>query len=338
LKREVVELTPAQNGFLSGILPWFNARSCSVACAGCAGSERVFFRVASPRVGESAVLVVWNSGDKDWERFIAIERDLAGLVPFLPRIYAYDDKHGLILEEDLGNQTLIRRCRRAKGADVLAAYRKVLDALAEWQRVDTTRCAVISGRDMDEEMFLWESDYFAEHCVGEFFGLDAMLSAAWERERMEMAAEAAGFSKVCIHRDFQSENILLRRGAVRMVDYQGARRGPAGYDLASLLYDPYVARLTPAVSARLFEYFTSIAPVKVTARSFRICAVQRLMQALGAYANLSIHKGKERYRDFVPVALQRLKRIAAPKPSFPALLNIVDACLEACGKTGTRRC
>lgn len=332
MKRETVELTPAQAGFVKETVPWFDARTCSVTCAGWAGSDRRFVRIASRGAKDSCVLVVWDSVDRDWDRFIAIQRDLAPFVPFLPHLYAYDDRHGLILEEDLGEETLKRFCSRAAPASVARVYRKALDALAVWQRVDPGSCAVISGRDMDQEMFLWESDYFAEHCVRDYFGLDAMLTSAWEQERGRIAAEAASFPKVCIHRDFQSENILLAGGAVRFVDFQGARLGPAGYDAASLLYDPYVARLTVALSKRLFEYYRSVAPVNVPLRNFRICAVQRLMQALGAYGNLSIRKGKAWYRTFVPVALVRLRAVAVGRPSFPVLAKIVDKCLDKCKK------
>jgi hypothetical protein len=332
LKPETVELTPAQAAFLRETVAWFDLRSCRVTCAGRAGSDRRFVRVVSPDRKSSRVLVVWNSADNDWQRFIAIQRDLAETVPFLPRIYAYDDRHGLILEEDLGDLTLKKCCAGRTLASITAAYHTVLDALASWQRVDPNASATISSRDMDAEMFLWESEYFAVHCVKEYFGLDNMLTPAWERERVSLAAQAAAFPRVCIHRDFQSENILLRGASIRFVDYQGARLGPAAYDVASLLYDPYITRLTFAFGKRLFGYYQSVAPLKVSAHSFRICSLQRLMQALGAYGNLSIHKGKDWYREYVPVALWRLKAVVDGKPSFPALSAIVDACVDACEK------
>ncbi len=328
---ETVQLTPAQMGFLKETIPAFEALSCSVTSAGRAGSDRRFFRVHLPATKESFVLVAWNSEDHDWNRFISIQRDLAVRVPFLPRIFAYDDGHGLILEEDLGAVTLKKFCVRAQAAEVAAQYRRVLDALALWQQVDPLACATIASRDMDLDMFLWESEYFTTHCVKEYFGLDKLLPAAWEQERMRIAAQAAAFFKVCIHRDFQSENILLRGGSVRFVDFQGARRGPAGYDVGSLLYDPYASKLTPSLSKRLFEYYLSRVPFEVTPQSFRICSIQRLMQALGAYANLSIHKGKDWYRSYIPVALKRLEEVIGQGGDVPALAGIVAGCIRQDG-------
>jgi N-acetylmuramate 1-kinase len=229
--------------------------------------------------------------------------------------------------------TMKNFCTGSKGtaAAIEKQYKSVLDALVQWQSIPVSACAVIASRDLDLDMFLWESDYFETHCVREFFGLEKLLGTAWDMERRRIAAEAAALPKVCIHRDFQSENILLRDKRVRFVDYQGARRGPASYDVASLLYDPYIAKLSPALSKRLFEYYLTIAPAGVTERSYFVCSLQRLMQALGAYGNLSIHKGRERYRAFIPVALRRLATAIGKSKDVPALKGIVEECLAKCG-------
>jgi aminoglycoside/choline kinase family phosphotransferase len=180
---------------------------------------------------------------------------------------------------------------------------------------------------MNEEMFLWESEYFATHCVTEFFGLERMLDTAWHRQQAAIALSCASYEQVIIHRDFQSENILIHNGHIRFVDYQGARSGPAGYDVASLLQDPYVRVINPQMHERLLHYFrTSCHPLSL--EEYWQCAMQRLMQALGAYANLSLHKGKERYRAFIPVALRRLHHICEQSPRYTQLGNIVGECLN----------
>jgi N-acetylmuramate 1-kinase len=155
-----------------------------------------------------------------------------------------------------------------------------------------------------------------------------MLDDRWEKERLAIALFSAALPAVCIHRDFQSENIMIHKGAMRFVDFQGARLGPAGYDVASLVCDPYVPLLTPDVTGRLFEYYRSVAPHDVSPRSFRMCAMQRLMQALGAYGKLSIHKGKDWYRAYVPIALHRLADIIGQGRDFPVLRGIVQACIK----------
>jgi aminoglycoside/choline kinase family phosphotransferase len=333
LDAETATLTPSQEGFLKKAIPSFNEASWAITAAGRAGSDRRFVRVKSRRANKSYVLIIWDNADHDWERFLSVQRDLSPVCTFLPGIFAADGSLGLILEEDLGALTLKKYCAgRAAASSIEEKYKSVLDALVQWQRIPFLSCATIAARDMDVEMFLWESDYFTTHCVREYFGLESLVTPAWEKERRRIAQEAAAFPRVCIHRDFQSENIMLKNGRVRFVDYQGARRGPAAYDLASLLYDPYVPRLTPALCNRLFEYYLSISPAGVTAYSFGICSLQRLMQALGAYANLSIHKGKEWYREYIPIALHRLHSVAKSHSAFPELQKMAGACLNACGK------
>ena len=49
-----------------------------------------------------------------------------------------------------------------------------------------------------------------------------------------------GEPQVLLHRDFQAANIKIHHGACHWIDFQGMRLGAAGYDIASLLYDPYV--------------------------------------------------------------------------------------------------
>jgi aminoglycoside/choline kinase family phosphotransferase len=330
LAPDTINLSPAQIKFLKNTIPAFTARGWTMLSAGRAGSDRRFVRVKAKRTGESYILVIWDGKDPDWKRFISIQRDISSHMEILPAMYAYDEDLGCIVEEDLGAVTLKKYCAPPVPKGRLErVYRNVLDSLAQWQRLNPGVSAAIGSRDMDMKMFLWESGYFSEHCVTEYFGGGNLLSEGWEKERLRMAQEAASFPRVCIHRDFQSENIMLRGRMVRLVDFQGARCGPAAYDVASLLYDPYVAALTPALALRLFAYYRSIAPLDVPRRSLRICAMQRLMQALGAYANLSIHKGKQWYQAFVPIALKRLAGVAGEDEEFPVLKQVVSAC---CGK------
>ena len=120
--------------------------------AGKAGSSRYFLRLSSRN--RSFVLVVWDSTDEDWPRFLKIQNDLCSIIPFLPRIYKNDVVHGLILEEDLGSTTLKSFCQQYKtdSAGIMEKYRSVLDALftAKYKRVSESG---IAARSMDLETF-----------------------------------------------------------------------------------------------------------------------------------------------------------------------------------------
>ncbi|MDR2694333.1 MAG: phosphotransferase [Chitinispirillales bacterium] len=340
------ELTPAQIAFLETSIKNFDVAEWKTELAGQAASTRRFFRVSN--ANNSCILVEWDSGDEDWPRFLGIEARLSSSVPFLPRIYASDPLHGLILEEDLGGVTLKRFCLDHAGQSVIIedAYRKVINALAVWHSQDVANCPFIASRSMDAETFLWETSYFARHCVVEFFAKEELLTAEWENERRKMAEYAAAIPAVCIHRDFQSENVLITDGRVRFVDYQGARLGPPHYDAASLIFDPYVDLGYGMIDGLIDCYLTKTGAALPQCQeqgepvcsppqnqslasesdAFYICAAQRLMQALGAYANLSLHKGKPRYREFIPAALERLYYVMDYLPDYPAIKGVVHGC------------
>lgn len=327
-----VKLTPEQIKFLESSIDNFNISEWNVELAGQAASTRRFFRVypksesseSSIIKQKSRILVLWDSNDEDWPRFFEIETHVASTIRLLPKIYASDPAHGFILEEDLGAVTLKKFCLDNSGnlSLIETVYRQVIDALCAWHRVDTGNCNAITSRMMDVETFLWESDYFARHCAVEFFAKGYLLTADWESERKQLAEYAAGIPKVNMHRDFQSENILICNGRVRFVDHQGARLGPPHYDLASLLLDPYVTQLGDNSVGRLADYYFDKQGLSSESekKHYYVCAAQRLMQALGAYANLSINKEKPRYREFIPIALKRLSSILDEHlPDYPAI-------------------
>jgi aminoglycoside/choline kinase family phosphotransferase len=133
-----------------------------------------------------------------------------------------------------------------------------------------TRAHTASGRDelqlqqqFDSALYRWEQDYFIEHCIGRHFGHAAPV----DRTRLhEIADELASLPRCLVHRDFQSQNIIIRSGEVCLIDFQGLRPGLAQYDLASLLLDPYVA-LTSAERDELLEHYVSGCSVPNTIRT-----------------------------------------------------------------------
>ena len=128
----------------------------------------------------------------------------------------------------------------------------------------------------------------------------------------KIAERLATFARVLVHRDFQSQNIILRHGQAHLIDFQGMRPGLAEYDLASLLYDPYV-HLTAPERAELLRFYGATAEVDdaAFAEKFRLCTLQRLMQALGAYAYLGLVKGNRVFLAHIPVALRSLGEVVA---------------------------
>jgi len=315
-------LHPEHIAFVRRTCPAFDPDSWRVEVAGAAGSQRYFLRLANGET--SAILMVWDSHDPDWPRCLGIHDAIAAHCDLIPRMFDRDAERGLILEEDFGQVTLHRAV--AAGGNLASLYAQVIPALLAWQRVDCTTDAVLGARVMRLPDLLWESEYFSEHLAAGHCQAPELLTPAWHADRERLAAETDALPKVWMHRDFQSENIMVHQGRVRFVDYQGARVGPVAYDLASVLYDPYVPTLTAGHVAVLRDAWLAGTPHAVTPRAFALCAAQRLLQALGAYGNLSRNKGKPRYLAFIPLALARLAEVAGQLPDYPELAKIVHAC------------
>jgi hypothetical protein len=132
----------------------------------------------------------------------------------------------------------------------------------------------------------------------------------------EIAKHLAGLPRVLVHRDFQSQNIIIENGQANLIDFQGMRPGLAAYDLASLLYDPYVD-LTESERAELITYYRDGRDKRGVTCSedfdskLRLCAMQRLMQALGAYGFLGLIKGNKNFLQYIPRAVRSLRDTVA---------------------------
>ncbi len=297
--------------------------------AGSAGSGRTFYRLTLNR-RSSAVLMLWHNGDRDWDYFLAMQQlrareDLA----MIPGMLAFDREAGLLMVEDGGD----RRLRDIMFTGV-SEYKKVVvlnsvvDELLKWQNCRVPEDSIISQRALDKEQFLWETSYFQEHLTQLIPELQPLFEdQAWEKERIELAELCDSLPKTLLHRDFQSENIVLRNLRVSFVDFQGARMGPPEYDLASLLYDPYLYPLVGHdVREEVISHYRESSPVVM--ENLYFCAAQRLMQALGAYGNLSCNKKKIHYRKFVYPALKNLSDIADHLEKFPKIKEIVNEAIQ----------
>ncbi|MFZ4717315.1 MAG: phosphotransferase, partial [Chthoniobacterales bacterium] len=167
-------------------------------------------------------------------------------------------------------------------------------------------------------LYRWEQEYFVSHCLGDLFDTSReKREALLDSPRMKRLAQGlASRPRQLVHRDFQSQNILIRGGDAAFIDFQGMRPGLAQYDLASLLCDPYV-EIAAGERDHLLDYYKRIlsgSGIDVCGEFDRVfwqCAAQRLMQALGAYGFLSIHRGKPAFRAHVAPALIRLREALA---------------------------
>ena len=114
-------------------------------------------------------------------------------------------------------------------------------------------------------------------------------------------------------------------GQVYLIDFQGMRLGCAGYDLGSLLYDPYQcypASLRQAVWRRYNRTVHELGGNPPQSRVLYAAACQRLMQALGAYGKLWLKDGLEWYRQFIVPGFKMLVDAATEADQYPGILSM----------------
>jgi aminoglycoside/choline kinase family phosphotransferase len=278
------------------------------------GSSRHFYRVRSP---EHSVILVRDLGEKEENRhYASLAEFLSSHEVPVPRVLAHLEEDGLLWLEDLGENDLWS-FRNEPWEVRRPLYESVLRGILLLHRIPS-HATDVEGLHLqiafDERLYRWEQEYFTEHCLRGIFGMpDEKLAPLLSAEPFQrLASGLASKPRQLVHRDFQSQNILVRNGSAVFIDFQGMRPGLAQYDLASLLCDPYVT-ISAEERSYLLEYYRNIleesgAPVDGDFdRVFWQCAVQRLMQALGAYGFLSIHRGKPTFRAHVAPALIRLR-------------------------------
>jgi hypothetical protein len=133
-----------------------------------------------------------------------------------------------------------------------------------------------------------------------------------------------------LYRDFQSRNVMLRRGNPYFLDYQGGRKGALQYDIGSMLFDAK-ADLPPELRQHLLECYldalngcTKIGRDEFLHHYYAYVYV-RIMQALGAYGFRGFYERKAHFLQSVPFALKNLRWLAHNVELPVQLPTLMDA-------------
>jgi len=305
----------------------------ALSLLGVRGSNRTFWRAGCGR--KRAILVQYSLERSENARYAGHARLLAEAGVPVPRVLADDATRRIMALEDWGDLSLETRMQRHP-EDAEPLYKTVLAAVAGLHGA-ATHLAQERSLDMepafDHAIYQWEHNLFQEHLLVRRYGwahADAGVGAELER----VAKNLLHAPRVIVHRDLQSSNILWRGNRFVLIDFQGMRLGAAAYDLASLLCDPYV-RLQPEMRQRLLSHYALLCPGQGEAAVdlFAWAAVQRLVQALGAYGRLA-GLGYARFASFIVPAAGTLAEMAS-HCGLRALAGLMNE-IACCEKTRMR--
>ena len=281
----------------------------------------VLMQLASPEAfkqSEEAVSGAASSPITELPFVNILNHLLKAQVP-VPTLYHYDQAHGLLYLEDLGDVTLAQVCADGTNADIPELYRQAIDTLVRLQlkaSFPPDPGCLAFGRAFDVPLLMWEFDHFIEYGIEKRAGPPLPeTERSLIREEMQKIAEViAAAPRFFTHRDYHSRNLMLQNERLRVIDFQDALMGPATYDLASLLRDSYLSLDESLIEELLIQYLEGMAkagaPMDRTQfiRLFDLTSIQRNLKAAGRFVYILLEKNNDRYLPYIPRTLANVKR------------------------------
>ena len=306
------------------------------------GSDRSYYRLKWDG-DQSAIFVHYNPERKENAFFVDIARFLESIDIPTAEILGHEPSNCFIVMQDLGNIDLWQR-RQAPREKRRVLYQKTLFAIHRLHNFPAHRFPadrVHLTESFGPALYRWERNYFLENFVGKACGIypEPGFLEALEAELTALADRLSSGRQCLIHRDLQSQNVMVLDDEPYFIDFQGMRFGTHFYDLGSLLYDPYVA-FTETEREELLLFYYGISKDKTDPDAFRLsfheASTQRLMQALGAYGFLGIIKGLKDYLVHVRPGLENLAFACRNAGTLPCLQEIASRCMETLSNNNRR--
>ncbi|MBR6116078.1 MAG: phosphotransferase [Paludibacteraceae bacterium] len=295
------------------------------------GSNRIYSRETDPS-GRSIIRVVGTNRDEN-RAFIYMARHFRALGLPVPELYSVSPDEMTYTQEDLGDTLLFDHL------DDYTLLSRTIRALAHMQVTgardfDWSVCFPVPA--MDERSIRWDLNYF-KYCFLKLTGIEfsePRLEDEFDRLVQRLTTNDQGLPPTFLYRDFQSRNVMIRDAQPWFIDFQGGRRGPTQYDVASFLWQAR-ANFAPELRERLIdEYLDELRQLQpsLAENAWREAlphfVLFRTLQVLGAYGFRGYHERKPHFLQSIPNALRNLRDILARLPEYPYLREIAD-CLSA---------
>ena len=279
------------------------------------GSNRVYYRLISDN---NTAIGAFNNNYKENQAFVYFSEIFANQNITVPKVLAHDLQQNIYLVQDLGNQNLFEILNKRETQNLLPQQidliKQILSELPKFQiqahkSIDYSFCYPKS--DFDIHAIMWDLNYFKYYFI-------KFNNIVFNDLRLEQDFEI--FTKLLLntnsdffmYRDFQSRNIMLVNNKPYFIDYQGARKGPLQYDLASFLFQ---ARLNLSTQDReLFLHYYIKEAQKYTSinkdnfiKHYYAFVLLRTLQVLGAYGYRGLYEKKSHFVQSIPFAINNLK-------------------------------
>lgn len=315
---------------------WSKEEPTSIVALPGSGSYRRYYRIT----GKSKTgMGVYNDDRKENIAFLSFTDTFHRIGFPVPAIYLAKPDQSIYLLQDLGDVTLfglIEEKRKSIGefsSEILEIYHEVIRWLPQFQikgssLIDYSLCYPRAA--FDRQSMMWDLNYFKYYFL-------KLAKVSFDEQKLEEDFESlvdfllSADSNYFMYRDFQSRNIMLYNGKPWFIDYQGGRKGPLQYDIASLLYDAKAAIPEQVREELLNDYLDVLEkqiPVdrKEFIRFYYGFVLIRILQALGAYGFRGYYENKPHFLKSIPFAIQNLKLLLNRElipPGLPMLTSVL---------------
>ncbi len=305
--------------FLSKVV---GLKKYQVASMGIDASSRKYFRVIL-QDGTTRVLVDDKGGYNRPKEFVLLSKFLLKNGIRAPKVLANSLRLGLMLVEDFGETDFVKM---ADGMNDKELLRKAVDVLIKLHQVKELPETV---GEMDEQVILDNfalfSDWYMPAC------LRSPLTKS-QRESFfaivkKMMPDALKLPKTLVLWDYHVNNVMYPKDSheAAIIDFQDALKGPGLYDLASLIEDER-RQIDSDVTDEMKNYYFSQMQ-NLNRHDFEVAyaymALLRHMRVLGRFTTLMLVKKRRHYAQYIPHALELLKR-SLENPLFAELKQWLD--------------
>ncbi len=278
------------------------------------GSNRVYTRVKDAD-GKTVIRVDGTNRDEN-RAFIYMSRHFAALGLPVPKVFWVSEDEMSYTQEDLGDTLLF-------DSITPILLERAIRALAHIQiegakDFDWSVCFPVPT--MDERSIRWDLNYF-KYCFLKGTKIEfsePKLEDDFDALVQKLTANAN--INTFLYRDCQSRNIMIKDGQPYFIDFQGGRRGPTQYDVASLLWQAK-ANIAPKLREQMIgAYLDELKKLQpdLDEHEWRTAlphfVLFRTLQVLGAYGYRGYFERKQHFLESIPNALRNLKEIFTQNP------------------------
>ena len=301
------------------------------------GSNRRYFRLHGPQtlIGVSGTSIEENRA------FIYMADHFRQKGLPVPEVYAQSDDQSFYLQEDLGDTLLFDAIEKGRKSSVFdesekTLLRQTITKLPEIQFMgsdgfDFSYC--YPQEEFNQRSILWDLNYF-KYCFLKATGMEFQENRL-EDDFLKMSdVLLRNQSATFMYRDFQSRNVMIRDGQPWFIDFQGGRKGPVYYDVASFLWQAkakYPEDLRQELLLDYIEALRKYMPVdeKYFLSQLRHFVLFRTLQVLGAYGFRGYFEKKPHFIQSVPFAIENLRQLLKQDyPEYPYLCGLLRELTE----------